>query len=98
MRIKYILAFVNGRVVPEQAMGAYWRVALHSPNTFTPAVMLRLPAALVPAKQPAVRRQDGTKSQFEGFASVESRFLYRPVRNEVTILTTLSQSYTYKLT
>jgi hypothetical protein len=54
MYIKYILAYVNGRVVPEHAMGAYWRVALHSPNTFTSAVMLRLPAALGPGKEPTV--------------------------------------------
>jgi hypothetical protein len=54
MCIKYILAYVNGRVVPEQAMGAYWIVALHSPNTFTSAVILRLPAALGPGRKTTV--------------------------------------------
>jgi hypothetical protein len=60
MCIEYIFAHVNSRVVPEQAMEAYWRMALHSPNTFASAVMLRLRAALAPGKEPTVRIKQQT--------------------------------------
>jgi hypothetical protein len=65
LRINYTLAYVNAKVVPDRAVETYWRVALHSPNAFTSAVMVRLPSALAPGKQPSAyikQHAGGTKS------------------------------------